>query len=336
MPAPPAGPALAHAPLRLLLALVLLLGTAGAAGAHVTELAVLRLSEFAEGRFAITWEANPAADLGTPTAPVFPSHCTPSDGVVLDCGEDGLVGPLGFETLGTGQAAAMFKIRYLDGQARVYTVTPAAPVVRVGASFDAGSWAGIAEIAGSYLVIGIDHIMKGVDHLLFVLGLLWIANGRWALLKTITAFTVAHTVSLGAVTFGWIGVPEDFVNAMIALSIVFIGVEAVHAHAGRRTWAQGYPWAIAFGFGLLHGLGFANALVDLGLPEAAVPVALVAFNIGVEIGQIAFVLLVLSILWSWRVMRVTWPGWSTLAPAYAIGGLGAFWFCERSTNLLGG
>ncbi|MCG8443013.1 MAG: HupE/UreJ family protein, partial [Caulobacterales bacterium] len=184
-------------------------------------------------------------------------------------------------------------------------------------------------------LIGVEHILLGVDHLLFVLGLMWISRTRWMLLKTITAFTLAHSVTLGAVTFGWVGVPESFVNAMIALSIVFVAVEVMNARAGRSTLTLRHPWAVSFFFGLLHGFGFANALINLGLPDAAVPLALLAFNIGVELGQIAFVFGVLALAWSYRVMRVAWPSWSQVAPAYAIGGLAAFWFYQRVEILLG-
>jgi len=320
----------------LLAGLAALLALAAApATAHVTEIAVLSISQVASGpeggaggRYRLTWEMKPNTEKGADLEPILPEHCA-REGVEIDCGAKGLVGEIGFEGIGAGQSAAMFKIRGADGAVQVYTVTPANPTAQVSPSFDAGSWEGRAQILVAYLQIGIEHILLGVDHLLFVLGLIWVATGRWMLLKTITAFTVAHSITLGAVTFGWVGVPEAFVNALIALSIVFIGVEVIHARQGRSTVTLRHPWAVSFGFGLLHGFGFANALVALGLPDQAIPLALLAFNIGVEIGQIAFVLAVIALGWAYREMRVGWPGWAQVAPAYAIGGLAAFWTIER-------
>ncbi|MEO0820771.1 MAG: HupE/UreJ family protein [Pseudomonadota bacterium] len=320
---------------RLLAVLALVLVTAGTAAAHVTELAVLRLAEIGEGRYTVTWTLKPNTDVGEGLAPIYPAHCSFEE-PILDCGARGLIGTLGFERIGEGQSAAMFRIRGLDGGTRVYTLTPAAPTAQVEPALSADDMAGLFRIVRSYLAIGVEHILLGVDHLLFVLGLMWIAGGGWMLFKTITAFTLAHTVSLAAVTFGWIGISEAYVNALIALSIVFIGVEVIHARAGRSTLTLQYPWAVSFFFGLLHGLGFANALVSLGLPEEAVPVALVAFNVGVELGQIAFVLVVLALAWSYRVMRVHWPDWSAKVPAYAIGSIAAFWFYDRVAVLLTG
>lgn len=303
------------------------------AAAHVTELAVLRVTEIAEGRYRVAWELKPNTDATEGLQPLFPAHCRYAE-PDLDCGAKGLVGVLGYERIGAGQSAAMFKIRDRKGATQVYTLTPIQPTVRVSPAYEADSWAGMSRVGVSYLQIGIEHIMLGVDHLLFVLGLIWISRTGWMLLKTITAFTLAHSVTLVAVTFGWVGVPEAFVNAMIALSIVFIGVEVLHARAGRETLTLRYPWAVSFFFGLLHGFGFANALIQLGLPEQAVPLALLAFNVGVEIGQVAFVFGVLALAWCYRVMRVSWPTWSQVLPAYAIGGVAALWFIQRVDILL--
>ncbi len=321
----------------LLVALAALIAlAAGPAPAHVTEIAVLSLTEVAgggpdgrgSGRYRLVWDQRPTSGKGAGLQPILPAHCA-REGVEIDCGTRGLVGEIGFDAVGEGQAAALFMIRGIDGTVQVHTVTPASPTAFVSPSFDAESWEGRAQILLAYLQIGIEHILLGVDHLLFVLGLIWIATGRWMLLKTITAFTVAHSITLGAVTFGWVGVSEPFVNALIALSIVFIGVEVIHARQGRSTLTLRHPWAVSFGFGLLHGFGFATALVALGLPDQAVPLALLAFNLGVEIGQIAFVFAVMALAWAYREMRVTWPDWTQVAPAYAIGGLAAYWTIER-------
>ncbi|MGF1447133.1 MAG: HupE/UreJ family protein [Pikeienuella sp.] len=310
------------------------------AAAHVTELAVLSVQDrapgaggFGDGRYMVGWEMKPSSEFGATLQPIFPEHCV-FDEPLLDCGDRGLVGQLGFEGIGQGQSAALFKV-FGEGGVRVFTLTPAVPTALVAPDFDPTSWAGLAEIFGAYVQIGIEHILLGVDHLLFVLGLIWVARGGWMLVKCITAFTVAHSVTLVAVTFGWVGVPEVFVNAMIALSIAFIGVEVINAHRGEQTVTLRHPWAVSFGFGLLHGFGFANALIQLGLPDGAIPVALLAFNVGVEVGQLAFVFAVLALGWAYAVMRVTWPAWGRLIPAYVIGGLGAYWFIDRTATLIG-
>lgn len=317
-----------------LCAIFVALASALPAAAHMTELAVLRITETSEGIYKVAWELKPNTDRGEGLEPVFPPHCIYAE-PNLDCGTKRLSGPLGFEGIGTDQSAAMFKIRDLGGNTQVHTVTPVQPFVDVAPSFNPDGWSGKLSIASSYLAIGVDHILKGVDHLLFVLGLIWIARGSWMLLKTITAFTLAHTVTLVAVTFGWVGVPEAFVNTMIALSIVFIGVEVLKAHEGQQTLTLRFPWAVSIFFGLLHGFGFANALTALGLPEQSVPLALLSFNLGVELGQIAFVLVILALAWSYRVMRIRWPVGIQAVPAYGIGGIAAFWFFDRAANLLG-
>ncbi|MEO1222024.1 MAG: HupE/UreJ family protein [Pseudomonadota bacterium] len=319
--------------MRALLLVLFVLSLGAQAMAHVTELAVLRISEFAEGQYTVSWELRPNVDGSEALEPIFPDHCTYEE-PQLSCGDLGLVGRIGFEAIGSGQSAALFKIRSLEDQTAVYTLTPSEPFVVVDRFYDATGWAGISNIVTSYIRIGIGHILLGIDHLLFVLGLIYIARTPGMMLKTITAFTIAHSLTLAAVTFGWVGVPENFVNAMIALSIVYIGVEVINLRAERSTLTLRHPWAVSFFFGLLHGFGFANALVSLGLPDGAVPWALVAFNIGVEIGQIAFVLLVLALGWALRSMRVSWSNAGPVFAAYTIGSLGAFWFFQRIEVLL--
>ena len=312
---------------------------AALASAHVTELAVLTITEEPTSRgeqaglFRVNWDLKPNTEFSEGLNPIFPAHCA-FESNRLDCGQQGLIGSLGFEAIGEGQSAAMFKIRFLDGSTQVHTLTPSSPTVEISPNYDASSWEGMIQIASAYVVIGVEHILLGIDHLLFVFGLIWVARGRWMLLKVITAFTLAHTLSLVAVTFGWIGISEAYVNAMIALSIVFIGVEVLRARSGDLTLTLRYPWAVSIFFGLLHGLGFANALVQLGLPSDAVPLALLSFNLGVEIGQIAFVLVVLAMAWVYRSLKVPFPSWSQVVPAYAIGGLASFWFIERVVLLV--
>ncbi len=306
----------------LLLALLLVPSLASDGRAHQVDMAMLSVKEMQPGQFLVRWTMTPFG-MRTAPSPAFPEHCT-VDLPRLDCGEKGLTGRLSFEGLGTQQSASVVRVTWLDGSVSAYTLTAAQPVARIAAR--PGAW---TEIATAYISIGFDHILLGVDHLLFVLALVWIVRSHWMLTKTITAFTVAHSLSLAAATLGWIGVPESAVNAAIALSIVFIAVEMIKIRRGQTTLTARQPWLVAFAFGLLHGFGFADALTNMGLPEASLPTALLFFNIGVEIGQLAFVALVVIMRWAYRRMRVQWPRWGEPIPAYAIGSIAAFWFFDR-------
>lgn len=304
------------------------------ASAHDTSVTVVELSEVREGRFTVRVTAARAMSNERPQ-PVFPAHCTFED-PILECGEDGLSGTLSLEGLGARQSAAMFRIRSASGETQVYTVTPSAPSIELTNLGAAEGWVGVWRVFRAYLGIGIEHILLGLDHLLFVLGLIWLVPSRWRLVKTITAFTVAHSLTLAAVSFGYVGVPERFVNALIALSIVFVAVEVVRLKQGQVGLTFRRPWAVSFAFGLLHGFGFASALTKLGFPANRLPLALVAFNVGVEIGQIAFVLVILVLAWSYRTMEVRWPRRLELVPAYALGTIASFWTVDRVVRLLAG
>ncbi len=189
-------------------------------------------------------------------------------------------------------------------------------------------------LGATYLNFGVDHILLGADHLLFVFGLIWIVGIGRRLVSTITAFTIGHSISLAAAAFGVIGVPERPLNACIALSIVFVGVEIVKQRRGEAGLTARYPWAVAGGFGLVHGIGFASALAGLGIERRLLPAALAFFNIGVEIGQLAFVLLTLALIWAHRRLGAVVPGSRDLLPGYAIGSIAAFWFIGRLLRVL--
>ena len=230
-------------------------------------------------------------------------------------------------------SAVMLRVVPLGGEARSYTVTSGQPVVSIlGAG--APTWLTWTEVALTYINVGIDHILLGVDHLLFVFGLIFLVQGGWRLVKTITAFTIGHSASLAAAAYGLLGVPEAPLNAAIALSIVYVGVEIVHAQRGRPGLTTRYPWAIAFGFGLVHGVGFASALAQLGIERALLLPALLSFNVGVEVGQLGFVLLVLLLMWSHRRLGALLPRWQALLPGYAIGTMASFWLIGRVVRLL--
>jgi len=191
------------------------------------------------------------------------------------------------------------------------------------------------QAAATYLRLGVDHILLGIDHLLFVLGLLLIVKDRWMLLKTISSFTLAHSITLAIATLGYASAPIPPLNAAIALSILFLGPEIVRKERGETSLTIRHPWIVAFAFGLLHGFGFASGLTALGLPRTEIPVALLLFNVGVELGQLLFVLIILQLGRSFRSLEIRWPRWVEAVPSYTVGTLGAFWTIQRTVMMLG-
>jgi hypothetical protein len=299
--------------------------------AHEPTIAVLELRDQGKGHYLGSWTLPP---VDMTLKPIFPAQCRwvqPQ----LDCGARGLVGRLSFEGLGSKQSATMIRVIAQNGDVQTYTVSAGNPNVTV-ATEPGANLAVWLELANTYVNLGIDHILLGIDHLLFVLGLIWLVRSRWMLVKTITSFTVAHSISLAAATFGWVGVPTAPLNAAIALSIVFVGVEIVKLNRGEVGLTARYPWIVAFSFGLLHGLGFATALINLGIPKSTLPIALLFFNVGVEIGQLAFVLVVLALIWAHRRAQATLPRWSASVPAYAIGAVATFWLLTRLPLVVAG
>jgi hydrogenase/urease accessory protein HupE len=189
------------------------------------------------------------------------------------------------------------------------------------------------QVAATYLILGVEHILLGIDHLLFVLALLILVKGTRRLLATVTAFTVAHSLTLAGATLGFVHMPGPPVEAAIALSIVFVAAEIMHSRQGKAGLTERFPWVVAFSFGLLHGFGFASALSDVGLPQAAIPIALLFFNVGVELGQLLFIASVFVVIaLARRVMRrsrVWQPAWAWRIPPYAIGSVAMFWVIQR-------
>lgn len=217
----------------------------------------------------------------------------------------------------------LVRIERLDGTTQVARLIPESPSMTVSAS--PSQW----QVASTYFWIGVEHILLGFDHLLFVLGLLLLVDTRRAMFKTITAFTIAHSITLALSVFSVIRVPEAPLNCMIALSILFLGPEVVRKWRGQTSLTIRHPWMVAFAFGLLHGIGFASGLTVTGLPQRDIPSALLFFNVGVEAGQIAFVCLAVWVASSLRTLDLDRAWWVKRIPAYAVGALGAFWSIER-------
>lgn len=223
----------------------------------------------------------------------------------------------------------LVRVQLLDGRSWSTIVRPSQ--AWIGITPDQGR----LGVAGAYVVHGIRHILFGPDHLLFVLGLLLIVKDRWMLLKTITAFTVAHSITLAIATLGYANAPTLPLNAAIALSILFLGPEIVKVWRGESSFTIRHPWVVAFAFGLLHGFGFASALTSAGLPSNELPWALLSFNVGVEIGQVGFVVLILLLERAFRVLEIRWPRVVAALPGYTVGSLGAFWTIQRVAMLIG-
>jgi len=222
----------------------------------------------------------------------------------------------------------LVRLERLDGTTQVTRLLPSAPRFLVESAPHA------FEVARTYTVLGIEHILGGIDHLLFVLALLILTRGGWLLVKTVSAFTVSHSLTLTAATLGWVHVPPPPVEACIALSIMFVAAEILRVRGGEKTFTARNPWLVAFVFGLMHGLGFAGGLSEAGLPETHIPVALLFFSIGVETGHFLFIGVVLAAWWLVRRSPITLPRWADLVPSYAIGGIAAFWFIERTLSIV--
>jgi hydrogenase/urease accessory protein HupE len=194
--------------------------------------------------------------------------------------------------------------------------------------------AGKLQVAGDYWLMGTIHILEGADHLLFVFALLLIVTGLMSLFKAITAFTVAHSITLGLATLGMIHLPPAPTEAIIALSIVFLAGEIIHKRQGRMGITERWPWVIAFVFGLFHGLGFAGALSEIGLPQHEVPLALLMFNVGVETGQLLFIAVVVSVIALLKRLPVALPQASWRLVPYGIGSVAAYWTIDRVVSFV--
>ena len=309
------------------------------AGAHESRPGYLEINELANtgGQYELLWKVPRRGELVMPLKARLPEHCrdlrdptefASAGGYVvrrnIDCGELGLDGQtIIVDGLTTTITDVLARITLASGDTQTVILRPNDTSFVVAAR--QSNW----DVFTAYLILGVEHILFGIDHLLFVLGLLLIVRGLRLLVETITAFTLAHSVTLGMAALGFVKVPQAPVEAVIALSILFLASELVHQRRGRIGLAERYPWIVALSFGLLHGFGFAGALSEIGLPQSAIPLALFSFNVGVEVGQLLFVAAALIVIAVLKRIRLTWPEWAMLAPAYGIGSLAAFWTVQR-------
>jgi hydrogenase/urease accessory protein HupE len=329
---------------RIVLPAILMLAIARPVEAHETRPGLLDLRETADGLYTLLWKRPTGGEVEIRINPVIPEGCTlvtddkqqqVSPGAVVVRGvlrcEGGLKGKIlriaGLETTITD---VLVRVHHADGRLESHLLRPATPSVELG-----GSTTQLQRVL-DYIRLGLQHILLGADHLLFVLGLLLIVSGLGMLVKTITAFTLAHSITLAVATLGYANAPALPLNAAIALSILFLGPEIVRRWRGETSFTIRHPWVVAFAFGLLHGFGFASGLTSMGLPQAEIPLALLLFNVGVELGQLVFVGLFLLLGWSFRTLAIRWPRAIELMPGYAVGSLGAFWSLQRIAILLVG
>lgn len=322
---------------RAILVLSLLLAAAAPSFAHETRPGSLLLTETQPGKFGVVWKRPMLGDNVLSLRVVWPegshdavarSQQAVADALVeryaVDCGPAGLVGRrIGIDGLEHTLTDVFVRIEFLDGRSQTALLKPSS------SSFEVRARQPLTEIVGSYLMLGIEHILGGVDHLLFVLGLILTVRGFGPLLKADTAFTLAHSVTLGLASLGFVRVPQPPVEAIIALSILFLASELVRRQRGQEGLASRRPWIVASIFGLLHGFGFAGALSEVGLPQTDIPAALVMFNVGVEIGQLLFIGAVFAAAWLvTRLVKRPPPVWRP-AVAYAMGTVAAFWMIDR-------
>lgn len=310
---------------RCVLAAWLLLG-AGLSPAHEISMAEMELRQASPTEFLWNWTAGNRSGDAT-LRPEWPPGCQ-DDAGVLRCGSQGLSGRLGMAGVGERFSAVIVKVYWADGQTRVHTLTAAQPAVTLYGSADDRRGAG--EIGWAYGLLGVEHILAGFDHLLFVISLLFLVGFNRRLVATITAFTAAHSLTLALSALGLLTLRPPPVEATIALSIMLVAAEALNP---RQTLSRRWPALVAFGFGLVHGLGFAGALKEIGLPENHLPIALLTFNLGVEAGQL---LVVAAAFGLYRVLAGVPAFLQARVPAlYAIGAMAAYWSIGRLAALAG-
>ena len=319
---------------------LVMLGLVQNVSAHEVRPAYLELRQPDGGMYAVFWKVPAVGEMRLSIHPRFPENCKPVGEVTSYRGGDSYAehlniacpGGLNGRTIAIdGLAATMtdvlVRIEFTDGTTWTQRLKPSVPAAMIPKA------ASRLQTAGVYLKLGVEHILSGVDHLMFVLALIILTRGGWKLVKTVTAFTLSHTVTLTAATLGFVHVPQRPVEAVIALSIVFVAAEILRMRRGIKSITASAPWMVAFSFGLIHGLGFAGGLSDAGLPALHIPTALLFFSLGVESGHFLFIGVLLSLIALARRVRIPFPRWTELVPPYAIGGVAMFWVIQRLTAL---
>ena len=304
--------------------------------AHEVRPGYLELRESDLGVFSTTWKVPARGDYRLSIQPSYPEFCreigepmtAQADSAFIERGRIRCDKPLAgsriyIRGLEATQTDVLVRVEAADGAVETERLTPSHPefIVPAKPSRLAVLW--------TYFQLGVEHILTGVDHLLFVLCLVLLVRDLRMLLATVTAFTVAHSFTLAAATLGFVDVRSAPVEASIALSIVFLASELLRDPAQRSNVTQYFPWLVAFSFGLLHGLGFAGALAEVGLPQGEIPLALFSFNVGVECGQLGFIAAVLAVGYLGRLFLRQMPRWAPHVAAYAIGGIASYWVFER-------
>lgn len=283
----------------------------------------------------LVWKAPVLGGLATRTRPAFPDFCAQSppqarvEGMVLvaesrlTCSRELAGSKVGLAGMDAAFTDALLRVAPLGRAVQAERLTPAKAMVEVTVAPDA--W----EVARSYFVLGVIHILQGYDHLLFVVALVLLIGRLGMVVKAATAFTIAHSITLVGSTLGLVGLAQAPVEALIALSIVFLAVEIVKQDPAHPNLAERAPWIVAFLFGLIHGFGFAGALREIGLPESDVPTALLTFNLGVEIGQLVIVAAVMTLIALTRRLAPQALRPASVIATYAIGITASFWFIDR-------
>jgi hydrogenase/urease accessory protein HupE len=309
-----------------------------AAYAHEVRPGYLELRQTDAGMYAVLWKVPAVGEMRLSIHPRFPENCRRVGEVTSYRGSDsyaerlsitcpgGLNGrTIAIDGLGATMTDVLVRIEFADGTTWTQRLKPSVPAAVIP------NTASRLLTAAVYLKLGVEHILSGVDHLLFVLALIILTRGGWKLVKTVTSFTLSHSVTLTAATLGFVHVPQRSVEAVIALSIVFVATEIVKVRRGIKSITASAPWLVAFSFGLIHGLGFAGGLRDAGLPIAHIPTALLFFSLGVESGHFLFIGVVLSLIALVARVYIPFPRWTELVPPYAIGTIAMFWVIQRIT-----
>lgn len=328
---------------RLIIGLMMLFSTAVSANAHALEPGYLDLRQLTEENWQVFWRKPDVQGAPMAIEARLPQGCMPDrgsaptfdgaawvSGWVADCSVSLVGREIAIDGLSAQRTDVLLRLHALGQPPTTVRLTPDASAHFVLAEPTIG------EVFLSYLVLGFEHILEGLDHLLFVLALIILIQDTWRLVTAITAFTIAHSITLALAALGHLSVPGPPVEAVIALSIIFLAVEILKYESDQIRLSERFPWIVSFSFGLLHGLGFAGALTEIGLPQGDIPAALLAFNLGVEAGQLFFIGAVLLLFWLARIVfpnpvqsfRKTRSSMSSMA-GYGIGSLATFWLVQR-------